>query len=584
MLIGLLAFLCGMIAGYISLRALGWLCLACGLFLGGGLVYGGTQTITINYVNIPGGGATYRCYVNGLSCPVGGNPWTQIATGTLPAGSGTVNTSGSWGGSAPSQMFEFFCSGTYHNTGCQTYQGNVAYTADGSSCVAGGGGAAPSTYSVNGCITNVSATMQGYYVHASTPVEPCGGGVPAQDFYSGPLGPGQVYCICLTNSSPFQYWVQQILYNNDGGTNSWSLTPPRWAGTNSTPTTGDPITGAPGAPNTGTGTGGGAGNTTNLTGAQFNYGMSNLYNVQINIGNQLAGGIGQLHSDLGGMGDTLKQIQTNTSALGSNIDYTGYWRTLTNQMSTATNLLAANNPGNWTNAFSTNLDGAWGLYSNAIVTIAGVDSNYWVGGTAGNEGAYFNASNYPTVTPGVFNLWNLPLYSNTVAYNAGNVGLRFDPTSSNFFQDFAPWVKIVGYFCVSIFCTGYIFSRCQEEVTRIGTMVSGASGVLVFKVILNRVGTLLGISVAIGAFPIILAGAANYLATQSGGVPVSPFSNAGVSQAGAYSNAVVMGWLILNSLFPATFAIAALIYLFVFDNIVTAAVLAAARIMKMMNL
>lgn len=585
--IGLIAFIAGMIAGFISLRSLGWLCLAFVLALPvSGWSATGAGTMNLYAVGSPGNGKNYRFLIGGSTCPAG----AQQDSGVISGGQMVTHTYSPM--TLPASMqISIFIGGVYQSIGCvvindsQTY--NWQINVDDNSYT---NGAPPVNYISSGCVTNNTASVANFYMHF-TPTLDDG----THDLTSGPLAPGQWWCINKTNSVPFQTQVEMVLYNSDGGTNTLDIGSPGWAGTNGTnpspyPQPGNPYPGNPikGGPGDGTG----AGSTNPVTGGNYSAGVSNIINVYLSMGNELMGGLNGIRRGT----DILTNLPPNmaTNRNDTNFDYRAYFDALTNQGAMTTNLLSRTNDlAGWTNAFRTNAPfgfSGWytdeASYSNGVFAAANADSNYWFtsmasGGQVGNIG---QATNWTSDSGVSGTLFTLPLYSNVTALHAGVIGLNVDFTNNAMWSNITPWMLLAGYFMITIFAIGYVHMRVQEEVGRIATMVSGGSSMVPIKLLLGRIGMLVAISVGIGAFPIIISGAMNWILGYLGGFPVSPFSDSGIANAGVYANAVKVGFNILNAVFPWKFAVATMIYLFFFDHVVTGAVLSAARIMKMFNL
>lgn len=592
MLIGLIAFIAGMLAGFISLRALGWLCIVGLILLPCVRVSAACNTVTVH--NAGGASASYQFeYFSGgvwhgflsSSCPAGGDDLEGYTGGCTGCEAGIIIT-GCNGGAVYDLGVTWSaldCKVVTIN-GCNTPTNNIP----------------PSTYSASGCITNLSAVITGYYLHTSVPTQPCSGGAFQSDYYSGPLAPNQYYCVCISNSGPFQVTAQQIFYNSDGGTNAINTGPPQWAGTNAGS---PPIVGFPGGtpPGNGPGTsptgpGTGAGSNTNLTGGQFNNGVSNLYNVILQVGNLDAGLLSKIDQDIQAQG-------TN-----SQLDYRSYLITLTNQgeghltmTKVLTNLagqeytqivqvaaLSATNFAWMTNDYAA-VTNAWGALTNGGGHL--VDTNAMAGGvqasnefmsaSLGNEGTYATAgSNFISGSPS-FSILDLPIRTNV--NSSGNWHVGFEAT--NVFQQVAPWIRLITDFIIFTFAVGYVHSRVQEECVRLGwiqgTNYNVANAVSKLGWIgIKGAAKVAGLATLFGSLPPAIGLAVAYFVTRYGGVPVSPLSDSGVAYAGTYSNSILYGYNLLNYFVSFPYAMAVMVYLFFFDMTITGTILFLQRLIK----
>lgn len=585
--IGLLAFIAGMVAGFISLRALGWLVVV-GLVV---LPVKSLATGNLNYTIYNTGSSTitamlvYYWDTDPSTCNESGASTVSINAGSSYSGSigwcyqqVTYKCVYKVGGSP--HCGDTLASGQYHSsTTCGPETGSVSFYC--------GPPPAPE-YISTGCVTNNTASMAGFFVHF-TPTLDDG----THDMGSGPLAPGQWWCINKTNSVPYQTQVEMVLYNSDGGTNTITVGDPGWAGTNAAnpnpyPQPGNPY---PGNPITGPGSGSGVGSNTNLTGGQFAGGVSNLINVTLSTGNLLVGLGGEQLNEL-------RKIDTNTA---SQIDYRGYLITLTNQGSahlTMTQVLTNLNGMLYTQVvqvaalgqtnfhWMTNEYGAktnqWaavtnssGSYSNAVFVEGLAQSNNFAGASFGNEGTIGNGTNFPTGTPSM-SLLDLPIYQDTG--RTTHIGLHFDQTA--LWTNLTPWVRLIWLFLISVFCIGYIHTRVQQECILLGLVptVGFSTGGIVAK----ATGLIFGATLW-GSVPLLIGLGVAVILNRTGGSIMSPLSDAGMATAGTYTSALHLGYKFLTDVFPFEFGMFAMGYLFFFDMTVVASIAMAQKMQKLFS-
>lgn len=584
-LIGIVAFLAGVVVGFISLRALGWMVL-----VGSALIMFSEREVqasyavsaTVTYANMPPGSVIYISIADGSMQPAG-----AIAGNTV-SGSGTTVISGSI-----FAQYNLCVQWTCHTGGtfscAQAFgTGNISCSVDYNSCT---GGAPAPTYSTGGCVTNNGAGIQGYYLHFANQDGT------SSDWYSGPLAPGDYACNYRTNTQPFTVQLRQVFYNSDGGTNMVNDSNPSPAGTNTTTQSNYNPNGTPGGQGP-IGPGAGTGSNTNLTGNQFANGLSNLISVTYGGNNVIQGQLGLGNQLLG-------QISSNTAStagLGTNYDYRGYLIALTNQgsghltmLQTMTNqngmlwtqmnqvaLLSMTNFG-WltneleyggTNMMTINNPGA----SNQVASNSYAASNEFAVASYGKESAFLGGTNFSTATPpSPSSILDLPIRTNI--NNAGNWSLRFDNTAV--FTQLAPWLRLLGAFTIFLFAVGYVHTRVQEETIKLGLVPQVAFSVEAYAgKVVGKIARLVVSATVFGSVPLAIGAAVTYFTTSWGGTPVSPLSDAGIANAGAFANAVSFGYSILTTVFPFTFACYTLIYLFFFDITVTGTVLWTQKAIK----
>lgn len=588
--IGLIALIAGMIAGFISLRSLGWMCVVGCLFFGS--VAEGAYSWTV-VENTGTGGTWYGTYSDG------GTFW---GSGNLSPASYSLSAGGSAG--PFNQTFD-----ATHPVTFYLHSGSSAGPVVDSALMSGGtmsvtlhtGGAGPPSYQLSpGCITNNGPGLVGFYLNYRYGD---GSAAPPGQWYSGPLAPGQWACAPgVTNSSPFTVQASEVFYNSDLGTNQINEGVPNWAGTNTA------TSGASGGytggviPGGNPGGGSGLGNNTNLTGGQFASGISNLINVQL-AGNTVLGG--QLY----GLG---QMIGSNTVAIQgqTNFDYRGYFQTMTNQgsgmlssMSVTTNSLGQL----ITNTFLANIIGSNGGFymSNLLVratndVVGGLPYgwNTNVGSTLSNyaNGDGFSASNefsmvanapgnFPegtniTAGGGPVSILDLPIRTNI--NGGGYWSLRFDQSSVWLYM--APWIRLLFSFIIFIFAVGYIHHRVSEEVIRLAYVprIVWSTEALIGEIAKQGLRVVVSATI-LCSLPLLVGVGVGYVSAAWGGTPASPLSDTGIALTGPFANAVKLGFDLLASIFPFWFACTTMVYLFFFDIMVTGAVVWAQKLVRYMS-
>lgn len=581
LLIGLIAFGIGVLVGYVSLRALGWLlvllCFALSAEASG--VY--------HCHNTSGGGCQFRMYVyaygTGIKASVslsgGANGDMSRAGGYEPFNGDTVTI--------------------------KVYDNALAHEVVLGTRVENGGdsdwywdGVEFDNYYVNGCRTNLSSLTARFTITYSDGVKET----------SGPLPPGGAVCWSRTNSTPLTYHFSDSYYNSDGGLVESNNGPEYPAWTNSVPNQGQTGSSSGGntAPNNPINSGAGAGSTNSLTGGQFANGASNIINTiyVTGAGNQ------------SGLNDVRQAINSNTTAVVSGLSNVSdtVRTTGTNIVNALTNGVpgGTNQGGGW----DTNVTALLGAISNntarATNLMSGMGTNMWGGGTNllyGNDvmttsGRGAAVSNMMSVLQGnwqtVFDtnlesllsatnvaesggedLWTLTTLRTNAMGGGGPFQLKV--RQSVFWQDLCPWLRLIGVFMITVFSISYIHYRVQEALSDyLGRAPGGGPAESATSFLSWAVG-LTAVTTVMAAGPILLGGAISVITGFAGGPIVSPLSEAGRQYAGAYSQAISLGIGILTDIFPLTFAFGVLTYLFVFDNLVVAYILAGQRVIRYLS-
>lgn len=598
--IGLIAFIAGMIAGFISLRSLGWMCILGLLFLACGRANGWTLNWTV--VNTGSSSVDFNIYLNES---VGGTSYpcdAFLGGGTLGAGgtTGGSNTGSDGSGVTRDASCVYTATGGTLSCGCCSSGGDAAGLSSGvhSYTFYVGGPPPPPPpvyYSASGCLTNATPFPKGARVDFSD-------GDPS--LTRSPILPGEAWC--WTNgptTNAFTYTISVDTYDGEGNLLDTTVGGPFNSTTNTIgspgQTGGGTINGPPG--NTPAPVGDGGGSNTNLTGNQFNSGVTNIINTLGDLGQFMAGSIA---GSLGGLnGGTMTNLLGSNSPVvtGVSSGFNGLGNSLTNLLGTnsldsALLKAIANNTEATSNSLgiiNTNIasilgqTGTNGLGSNfwymtsssgqAGVNSQGLtDSNNFVVASGANVGSLTDATNFPS-TVDESALWTLPIYTNVgdATHPRGAWNLNF--TITGIFLDIAPWLYAFFVFVINVFSIKYIHYRVQETAMRIWDVPGSGPGKGAFSWL--TVGAqLILFTTIMAAFPILIATAATAVG-YSGGMN-SPFSDAGIAKAGGHASSIYLGWQIFSLMFPSTFAITVMIYLFFFDMVVTGLYLWAARLYR----
>lgn len=555
---GLLAFLVGLFVGYLSLRALGWLC----VFVLVGLPLGslGYNGVGVTFADVGCGVNLHSAAHDGA----GGHYQTTSTAGLL-----TWDCSGSEG-----EVWDFVVRrGTGHGTG--TVLGTISLTLQAfsggysSQGVLHGGcvdpyswtGAVP-TYYADGCVTNTSIYPIKWQFHAWN-------GTTNYTKPSGTTMPGEVWCVAWTNNAPFEYRFEWFAYHPDGteepiatgAGNSY------WAWTNSLPTTGGSgsVGYAGNAPNNPIGGSSGAGSTNPVTGGQFASGISNLANVNYNLANVLGAGFGHLAT-----------VMSNTASSGSsgtNLDYTDWFRAISNTTAGATQRLDSILGQTGTNVFGTNFSEsvAGGLEGWALDPFGLLPSmsnawenseisNRWYGELMGYSDQFFEATNIDFPDEADWNIFHVGVRTNL--FGAGPQGINLDPRQSKWFAIMSPWVRLIWKWLLLVFAIRYIVENTMEGAMELHYIPGGGPGkgswswatlgvqVVVFVVVMSVI-------------PLIVAGGYSTITTMSGGVIANPLGYVGASEAGVAQPHVRTGVGLLAECFPLAFAMTLLTYLWI---------------------
>lgn len=532
-LLGLCAFVAGVFVGWISLRALGWLCL---LFL-----FTTTQANAVSYVhmaNTSGGAAKCKAYFwNGSS-------YVLISEYSF-SGNGTEDT-----GNFETERMKAEWSDDNWATIAQTDIFNPASPGANNTTFTG---ATPSNYYVYGCMTNNTRFLQRYHLVCSN------GHIES----SPPIPPGGFWCATpYTNDTPFTYGMTVQGYNSDGATNDWTFNMgdgfPAWTNTFPPPGGTGSVTDTGGRGNN-MGQDTGYGSTNALTGGQYAAGISNLMN-----------GV------YGGFQDMARGLSSLSSSNNSN--QTGLLSAISNNTAIATNTLREILAQTGTNVFGSNaLSWTENALSNTAFAIIGPLSNNWKGVLWGSaEEDLANSLTNLAVPAPEMGLFRIPVYTNT-----GKTGyLNLDPRQTNVWNQMGQWVRSGFIFMGTIFALFYIKYRVTEEAIRMGlvpgsapwksigsTMVTGASLVVV--------------GIIFAMLPVILL---NFISWLTGwGSLINPLSEEGVTQAGNYSTHIREGLDYMQDMVPLNWMLTLLVYLAIFDATVAAFIIAAQRALRVIQ-
>lgn len=563
-------FIAGLLVGFISMRAVGWLCVVGLCFLCVGQARAASVYVDVTWT----GGTASGPYLFGVqTCGTG--PTALYALGDLTTSSGHY-LSGPWSTTWNNMLVGINVCGSYVYTACEPTASKTIYvTINVGACTIATNGAPAPQYIFNGaCITNNSAGVMGFYAHLSSTY------TGTSDYYSGPLVPGGYWCLPgLTNATPFTLEWQKVYYNSDGGTNAIDIFPPINAGTNAPPTVqggssaGGPANGA----NPIQGGVAGQFSNTNLTGGQFQFGMSNMVSVIYDMGN---GQMGLLRM-------VLNQSQSNNPAnanLQTNINYKGDFQNLTNQGLKGIDLLTSlSNRLNNLNDFTFfNTASNWQWFSNvAWVEAAGFSNQFYTSGIAGVTGLA-DFTNTAALHADDLTLWDIPVMK-AGGLMSTNTVYHLNPTTTSLWVEFTPWVRLFFTFIIVTFSIWFITHQVGEALKMVeltppgGYLKAGFAGAFGFVV---SIGALV---VAMAALPVLLAAGISIIYNFSGGTPYSPFGDSGVASAGSYASSVRLGLNVLAQLFPWGLATSLVLYLTVFNFTKDATVLFAMRFVKRMT-
>lgn len=547
--LGLVAFIAGVLCGYISLRAMGWLCVVgiclvswqAGAFDQGRVHNNGVGVSTAGTRNItqrPGSGPESTFGVNP-------GDYVDTAWGPSPPGSYDGDTYQVYGQISGGGSWVVIGSYVMHDGGGTTIHD---FYWDGSSS-----NAPPVSYYASGCVTNISPYSSRFIFTASD----------GHQEVSPPLPPGGFHCFNYTNNSPFTYNLMQIQYDTEGATNNIPFPTQDYpAYTNAVPATG--ATGSAGlggqAPNNPMGGQGGAnsgiGNTNPVTGNQYANGISNIINMNW-------AGISYLGSGLGNLANAL----TNRGSGGTNAEYVR----LLSQIVTNTGI-----DTNDEDLISSNLNYYLsGGGSNDVMGKAWIGSNLIATASLTNAGPVFAVTNIAD-TSGADDIWIIPVRTNTQSMGYMNL----NPMQGPRFASLASWVRTFFTFVLCVFATKYIHMRVQQEMEVLlaipsrgpGTALAGGGGgnkwSRTFRIAISALGfvaAIEGVTTVIAAAPVWLAAGMSYILGMIGGAYASPLSATGVAVSGSNSGAILAGINLMEMFFPLGFALALFLYLFVFD-------------------
>lgn len=567
-------FIAGLMVGFISMRAVGWLCI-CGLLVavGSGSAYA-IETINWSVHNGTGSSISWTIYEN-----AGGTWYSLGISGTTAAGATSSGSStacsadgcltwAAWANPGPPSGQEcvdpsthcFNCSGT-------------------ESCSFNFGAVAPPTYQFNGaCITNNSTGIVGFYAHLSSSFTNG-----PQDYYSGPLPPNGSWCMpAVTNGQPFTLEWQKVYYNNDGGTNALDTFLPIQAGTNAPPGVqgGNGGAGPPNGSNPIQGAPSGAGSNTNLTGGQYQFGVSNMVSVIYDIGQGQMALLRMIIQQNGSNSPAQANLQTN-------INYKGDFQNLTNLGIANTNWLSLLNSNiarlgslTDTNYYGSNFT-AWS--NSAFADAMALSNMLWAAGITGYLGAA-QMTGYANLQAGDLSLWDIPVAQRDLSpYGTNGNYYHLSPVATNLWTEITPWVRLFFTFFMVTVSIWAIQARVAESLRLVeltpgcGPLKAGFAGVFGWVMSIGVT------AVAIAALPVLLSAAISTVYSFSGGAPFSPFGDAGIASAGGFASSVRLGLNILSYLFPFSLAMGLILYLTLFHFIADATVLFAMRLVRRMS-
>lgn len=561
------AFVAGMVAGYVSLRALGWLCV---LLLGVVVSQGGT----VEYTLIGGGGSVQLSQYEAADCS--GTANTHSASPAF-AGTYSMDTAGSpWTGS-----YKWYVNdGGWKNSGClagppQAMTYNFGTHSFGT----------PSTnYYSFGCVTNNTPYPRRIRIRY-TPLSGNG------ETHTSPnlILPGEYWCDGYTNSSPTQCQAEVDVYDGEGGFLGTTAGQPWWAYTNTPPgagvTTGSPVvrneTGTSGNTLTDSQTANGTSSTNPVTGSQYVAGVTNLMN-SIYQGFDLIGrGLGNL---AGSNGNTMPMGWTNWLVAISNNTANASNSLAGILAQTGTNLLGSNL---MEYLISTNLADTNSLFSQMHAQALQV-SNNWYQAMVTNYVYDFMGTDISASASADLSLWHIPVSTNLAQARAQGLtgmmgGINLNPFLTAVGGNIARWIKSFFYFVIALVSTRYIRWRVEEEVKMLMLVPAGGPMRGQWSWIKPTLSVVV-IATAMSAFPILLGGGVNMIVELTGNATVlPPLSEAGAQVAGSHAPWVRLGVWCLTQVFPLGYALSVLAYLAVFELLVFPAVMFSSRLIRLVS-
>lgn len=407
-------FCFGVALAYLTLKAVNWLpALA---FLSLGVAAASGQCFNLDIKNTSSGSVGWSAQITSdTNCSSGYSAWTSGTAGAGQACSFVGTLAGSFIGCLRVQVSgsTIFSQPLLAATPCQTFCVDV-----------GSGGGGTPLYTWSGCLTNQTQVPVTYQPYVGF------GGVSAPGSFT--LPPGGIKCFLITNGSPFCMGFDWTGFNQDGTVWSTGFGQCLNAGTNTTGGggIGDPT--GPGGPGR-TPPGDGNGSNTNLTGGQFDAGLTNLMNELgagfnllnsdlLQMDNDVKSGNGTLANDINlgfSLVDaaitngnyTLSAINSDLSVVTNQLNVNNNdLGTLTNEVAQGNNALATNL---WTAQAATNLlSQANSGISNLNNTMSTVSSN--LGSSSGVLGQVLG-----TLRGGlnVTNSWEYGIWTNTLGTN-----------------------------------------------------------------------------------------------------------------------------------------------------------------------
>jgi len=551
MLTAICFFLAGMVAGYISLRSLGWLCvLFLGVWLGRGeQIYWWlhNDTLVVQYYQVD------------IQIPCGGN-WSSGGGGSVPVGQ-EVNSANQMGSATNGNVRVRWRPlgetnwGAWNEAGC--HSGGVwkhfyaSYTPP------------AAQYYISGCITNTT----GYPRRVRLILSPQGGA--STEIVSPDLIlPMERWCWNQTNSVPTSYMFQVDTYDGEGGFIGNDIAGPYWALTNSVPATGgsgggqlvsNPGGSSPGNLQTDEGTAGGLHSTNSLTGGQF-------VSVMTNVNNTMYQGFDMLGRT---MANQLGRIASNSAS--GDMTWTNWLVGISNRTdSTATNIATWASNASWldrmlTNQIDTNAFGSGTGYASTVIGSVSAYSNLFYQSEINIYEHIMLGTNISSVASDPA-LWKIPVATSLAQARAGGLlggaggsgGIDLNPLLSKVGANLLPWVRVLWMFLLVTMSLRYIAFEVQRHLSVVFQVPGGGPGsseTAIWTTLTPWNVTVL--AVAIAGFPILLSAGVNViLGLKDNETFLPPLSEEGMARGGIYHSYLRLGLNWMKAGFPLTFAMA----------------------------
>lgn len=586
MLIGLVAFIAGMFAAYLSLRAVGWLIVTALVFLS--FEAQASYSYTVNYPYDSNAGHYYVIKIQVKSVEDG--LWYDVSSGAVNGyhPSTSVTKSGcTYYPNAPfGQPNEVRLKWNwYGNTSCGDRLSASQTVNDGGSVTFSINGCddasqpAVTNYFLAGCVTNLTMYPRRVRV-VLTPVS----GNPQTLVSPNLILPGEYWCAYATNQVPTEAKYEVDIYDGEGGFLGTQAGSSWWLPTNSVP--GSPVGGSV-PPTIGSGgnnsplnldnneTAGGLTSTNPVTGSQYIAGVTNLMNTLYQGFERIGSGLGRLLTNSIAM-----QNGAGSNSIAMDLTWTNWLVAISNNTQIDSNYLKGV-------LSDTNYAG----FSNSVWEVANVASNNWFSLLSTNSTSWAGITNdlYSGADANL-NLFYIPWPTNIsggMAKNAGQTffgGFDLNFMLSKWGQRLAPWIRLFFVFLLGILAVRYIRDQVFENVRWL--VVTPGNNPMTKGNALSWLRPFLSVtafSAAIAVMPVVLgaliSGLGAYIDATTPNF-LMPLSNAGILYAGEAAPWIKLGVWILKQCFPWFYAISICVYCFFVDNVIFVAFIWASRIVR----